>query len=186
MLDSLNNLQYYADSKWEVASPQSTSNFSAVAYAFGRMLQDSWRVPVGLICNAVGGSPTEAWIDRSTLEYKFPAILKNWIENDFIQDWVRVRAALNIRKTKDKQQRHPYAPCYLYETGIRPLEQFPLRGVIWYQGESNAHNVEAHEKLFHLLIESWRKNWADDKLPFYYVQLSSIDRPSWPWFRVIS
>lgn len=183
VLDSLNNLQYYADSRWEVASPQSTSNFSAVAYAFGRMLQDSLRVPVGLICNAVGGSPTEAWIDRSTLEYKFPAILKNWIENDFIQDWVRVRAALNIRKTKDKQQRHPYAPCYLYETGIRPLEQFPLRGVIWYQGESNAHNVEAHEKLFHLLIESWRKNWADDKLPFYYVQLSSIDRPSWPWFR---
>lgn len=183
VLDSLNNLQYFTDAQWEVASPQSVDDFSAVAYYFGRMLQDSLQVPVGLICNAIGGSPTEAWIDRSTLEYKFPAILKDWTKNDFIQDWVRGRAALNVKKSGDKHQRHPYEPCYLYESGIRPLEQFPLKGVIWYQGESNAHNMEAHEKLFHLLIESWRKNWGDENLPFYYVQLSSIDRPSWPWFR---
>ena len=51
------------------------------------MLRDSLQVPVGLICNAVGGSPTEAWIERSTLEYRFPAILKQWTGNDFIQDW---------------------------------------------------------------------------------------------------
>lgn len=183
VLDSLNNLQYYKDTQWEVASPESAKDFSAIAYYFGRMLQDSLQVPVGLICNAIGGSPTEAWIDRSTLEYKFPAILKDWTKNDFIQDWVRGRAALNVKKSADKQQRHPYEPCYLFESGILPLQQYPVKGVIWYQGESNAHNMEAHEKLFHLLVESWRKNWADENLPFYYVQLSSIDRPSWPWFR---
>lgn len=87
--------------------------------------------------------------------------------------------ASNIRKSANKQQRHPYEPCYLYESGIQPLEKFPIRGIIWYQGESNAHNVEAHEKLFHLLTKNWRENWAEE-LPFYYVQLSSIDRPSWP------
>ncbi len=183
ILDSLNNLQYYKDTKWEVASSQSVGDFSAVAYYFGKMLQDSLKAPVGLICNAIGGSPTEAWIDRNTLEYQFPAILKDWTKNDFIQDWVRGRAALNIKKSDNKWQRHPYEPCYLYESGIRPLEQFPLKGVIWYQGESNAHNFTAHEKLFRLLIESWRKNWNNDNLPFYYVQLSSIDRPSWTWFR---
>lgn len=183
VLDSLNNLQYYADTRWEVATPQSAGDFSAVAYYFGKMLHDSLQVPVGLICNAIGGSPTEAWIDRSTLEYKFPAILKHWTQNDFIQDWVRGRAALNIKKSASKLQRHPYEPCYLFEAGILPLEHFPLKGIIWYQGESNAHNMEAHEKLFHLLVESWRKNWADENLPFYYVQLSSINRPSWPWFR---
>ena len=63
------------------------------------------------------------------------------------------------------------------------MEQYPIRGVIWYQGESNAHNWEAHEKLFKLLVNSWRKNWNDACLPFYYVQLSSLNRPSWPWFR---
>ena len=183
VLDSLNHLQYYVDTKWNVCSPKTAGNFSAVAYYFGKKLQDSLQVPVGLICNAIGGSPTEAWVDRSTLEYQFPAILRNWTQNDFIQDWVRGRAALNVKKSTDKLQRHPYEPCYLYESGIRPLEQFPIKGIIWYQGESNAHNREAHEKLFKLLVESWRKNWGDASLPFYFVQLSSIDRPSWTWFR---
>lgn len=183
VLDSLNHLQYYKNAQWESATPETARNFSAIAYYFGKMLRDSLQVPVGLICNAVGGSPTEAWIDRSTLEYQFPAILRQWTRNDFIQDWVRGRAALNIKKSSYKEQRHPYEPCYLYEAGIRPLESFPIQGVIWYQGESNAHNFTAHEKLFHLLVESWRRNWDNEQMPFYYVQLSSIDRPSWPWFR---
>lgn len=183
VLDSLNHLQYYKGTQWEAATPETARNFSAIAYYFGKMLRDSLQVPVGLICNAIGGSPTEAWIDRSTLEYRFPAILKQWTGNDFIQDWVRGRAALNIKKSSYKEQRHPYEPCYLYEAGIRPLESFPIKGIIWYQGESNAHNLTTHEKLFHLLVDSWRRNWNDEQLPFYYVQLSSIDRPSWPWFR---
>ena len=119
VLDSLNHLQYYKDTEWTVCSPQTAGNFSAVAYYFGKMLQDSLQVPVGLICNAIGGSPTEAWIDRSSLEYHFPAILRNWTKNDFIQDWVRGRAALNVKKSTDKLQRHPYEPCYLYESGDR-------------------------------------------------------------------
>ena len=183
VLDSLNHLQYYKGTQWEATTPETARNFSAIAYYFGKMLRDSLQVPVGLICNAIGGSPTEAWIDRSTLEYRFPAILKQWTGNDFIQDWVRGRAALNIKKSSYKEQRHPYEPCYLYEAGIRPLESFPIKGIIWYQGESNAHNLTTHEKLFHLLVDSWRRNWNDEQLPFYYVQLSSIDRPSWPWFR---
>lgn len=176
VLDSLNHLQYYKDTEWTVCSPQTAGNFSAVAYYFGKMLQDSLQVPVGLICNAIGGSPTEAWIDRSSLEYHFPAILRNWTKNDFIQDWVRGRAALNVKKSTDKLQRHPYEPCYLYESGILPLQQFPIKGIIWYQGESNAHNREAHEKLFKLLVDSWRKNWEDNELPFimYSYQVLTV------------
>lgn len=182
VMDSLNRLQYYHDTQWTTCNEQTAGRFSAVAFAFGRMLSDSLQVPVGLILNAVGGSGTEAWIDRKTLEFDFPDILYNWTENDFIQDWVRGRAQLNIRKSAHKLQRHPYEPCYLYETGIEPLQQYPVKGVIWYQGESNAHNIEAHERLFPLLVNSWRTNWKEE-LPFYYVQLSSIDRPSWTWFR---
>lgn len=181
-LDSLNRLQYYRNTEWKECDEETANRFSAVAFAFGQMLSDSLQVPVGLILNAIGGSPTEAWVDRKTLEFELPDILNDWKQNDFIQSWARERAALNIRKAANKQQRHPYEPCYLYESGIRPLEKFPIRGIIWYQGESNAHNVEAHEKLFHLLTKNWRENWSEE-LPFYYVQLSGIDRPSWPWFR---
>jgi len=182
VMDSLNRLQYYHDAQWTACNEQTADRFSAVAFSFGKMLSDSLQVPVGLILNAVGGSGTEAWIDRKTLEFDFTDILYDWMQNDFIQDWVRGRAALNIKKSTNKLQRHPYEPCYLYETGIMPLQQYPIKGVIWYQGESNAQNIETHEHLFPLLVNSWRKNWGEE-LPFYYVQLSSIDRPSWTWFR---
>ncbi len=181
-LDSINHLHYYKETTWQKSSPSTAESFSAVAYYFGRMLRDSLQVPIGLIHNSVGGSPIEAWIDRNTLESRFPAILKDWMHNDFIQEWVRGRAVVNLGGESSKN-RHPYEPCYLYECGIEPLEQYPIQGVIWYQGESNAHNFEAHEELFKLMVNSWRENWQDEKLPFYFVQLSSLNRPSWPWFR---
>ena len=182
-LDSINQLQYYKPAQWEVCSPKTVRAFSAVAYYFGRRLQKELNMPIGLICNAVGGSPTEAWIDRRTLEYEFPRILNNWRENDFIMDWVRQRAGENIAKATDKLQRHPYEPAYLFEAGILPLAKYPIKGVIWYQGESNAHNKDAHSKLFSLLVKSWRTEFNNPQMPFYYVQLSSINRPSWGWFR---
>ncbi|MBP9578936.1 MAG: sialate O-acetylesterase, partial [Parabacteroides sp.] len=181
-LDSLNRLQYYKETKWQECTEQTAANVSAIAYEFGMMLSDSLHVPVGLIINAIGGSACESWIDRKTLEFSYPDILYSWKENDRIQPWVRERASLNVKQSSNKLQRHPYEPCYLFEAGIAPLAKYPVKGVIWYQGESNAHNIEVHEILFPLLVESWRKNW-NKELPFYYVQLSSLNRPSWTWFR---
>ena len=182
-LDSLNHLQYFHETTWQPSTPESASRFSAVGYYYGRMLRQKLGVPVGLICNAVGGAPTEAWVDRNSLETAFPNILSNWLQNDFIQDWVRGRAAKNLTNDQTKLGRHPYEPCYLYESGILPLQRYPIKGVIWYQGESNAHNKDAHAKLFSLLVDGWRQNWNNPDMPFYFVQLSSLNRPSWPWFR---
>ena len=182
-LDSINHLLYYTDPGWQICTPQTSPRFSAIGYYFAHELQDSLHCPIGIINNAIGGSPAEAWIDRTTLEYLFPEILRDWTHNDFIQDWVRGRAERNMGKEHAALQRHPYQPCYLYESSIRLLRELPITGVIWYQGESNAHNKDAHERLFPLLVQSWRKAWDNEQLPFYYVQLSSIERPSWPWFR---
>ena len=182
----LNNHDYYLPTTWQLQDKENVSGFSAVAYHFGAMLADSLGVPVGLICNAVGGAPAEAFIDRKTLEFHpvLVDILYNWKENDMIQDWCRGRAKQNIAKnSNNQQQRHPYEPCYLYETGIMPIAHYPIKGAIWYQGESNAHNIELHEVIFPTLIDSWRRTWNDEEMPFYFVQLSSINRPSWPHFR---
>lgn len=181
-LDSVNRLMHFAPAKWEKCNGQNVTEFSAVAFQFGKMLSDSLNVPIGLILNAVGGSPAESWIDRRTLEFEFPDMLYNWKDSDFIQQWVRDRTKKNIAKSANKLQRHPYEPCYLFESGILPLQGCAIKGVIWYQGESNAHNIETHEKLFPLLVQSWR-NCFGENLPFYFVQLSSHDRPSWPAFR---
>ncbi len=183
-IESVNNLNFYTPTDWQTLTPENAGDISAIAYYFGKDLQEETEIPIGLIINAVGGSNTESWIDRATLERELPQILNNWLSNDFIQPWVRSRAAQNIKNSPDKRfVRHPYEPTYLNEVGIKPLEQFPIKGIIWYQGESNAHNIEAHEELFTLLVKSWRENWSNPELPFYFVQLSSLNRPSWPTFR---
>ena len=198
-LDSVNHLQYFKPTRWVHATPETLRRFSAVGYYFGRTLRDSLQVPIGLICNAVGGSTAESWIDRETLETRYPAILRDWTRNDLIMEWARGRALKNIgARTALKEgdvygsvyatipcadhiTRHPYEPCYNFEAGILPLDHYPITGVIWYQGESNADRVEVHEDLFPLLVDSWRNYFS--AIPFYYVQLSSLNRTSWPIFR---
>ena len=184
-LAALNRHDYYVPTAWQLQDEENVSDFSAVAYHFGAMLADSLGVPVGLICNAVGGAPAESFIDRKTIEFNptLVDILYNWRQNDMIQDWCRGRATQNIAKSTNKLQRHPYEPCYLYETGIAPIACYPIQGAIWYQGESNAHNVELHETIFPTLVDCWRRTWNNPEMPFYFVQLSSIKRPSWPHFR---
>lgn len=184
-LEKLNRHDYYLPAQWQKLSPENAADFSAVAYHFGAMLSDSLNVPIGLICNAVGGATAEAFIDRKSLEYHpvLVDILYNWRQNDFVQPWVRQRASQNIANGNNPLQRHPYEPCYLHETGIAPLATYPIKGAIWYQGESNAHNAEAYEALFETMLKSWRETWNDESLPFYFVQLSSLGRPSWAHFR---
>ncbi len=195
-----NELRHMDFQGWTTASPAAVRAFSAVAFNFGRVLCDSLpEVPIGIICNAVGGSTTESWIDRTTLEWEFPNILRDWRNGDYGQPWARGRMTQNIAHALDKEspayntlQRHPYDPAYLFEAAIAPLGHLPIKGVIWYQGESNAHNIELHERLFTLLQHSWRQHFArrwicefqqKPVLPFYFVQLSSLPRPSWPAFR---
>ena len=216
-LDSVNHLQYFAPTGWTPASSDAIARFSAVGYAFGQMLRDSLQVPIGLICNAVGGSTAESWIDRETLETRYPAFLRDWLHNDLIMEWARGRAEKNLSNRPEKVEgygvvpaRHPYEPCYNFEAGILPLDHYPITGVIWYQGESNAERMEVHEELFPLLVDSWRTYFGEDgptgttyipdydgdlsnmttywfcpnkQIPFYYVQLSSLNRTCWPVFR---
>lgn len=207
-LAEVDQLRLFEARPWSVASPESVGDFSAVAYYMGKMLRDSLKVPVGIVCNAVGGTPTEAWVDRPVLEQHFSQIFRNWRGNDFVMDWVRGRAAKNVALRPEA--RHPYHPAYCYEAGMRPLEGYTFKGVAWYQGESNAHNATTYARLLRLLEESWMQRFTQtaqatarvseglDSLtpalrvqqlafarqrPFYLVQLSSIERPSWAWFR---
>lgn len=56
---------------------------------------------------------------------------------------------------------------------IHPLLPYGLAGVIWYQGEANAHQAAEYRTAFPLLINDWRKLWNRDDLPFYWVQLTA-------------
>jgi sialate O-acetylesterase len=183
VLAKTNKLEFFSGS-WQSSDSASAAGFSAVGYHFGQKIQASENVPVGLIEIALGGSPIESWIDRKTLEHheQLVGLLINWRKSDFIMPWVRERADVNLENSSVAKQRHPYEPAYNYEAGIAKLIQSPIKGVIWYQGESNTHNAELYQAEFKTLVQSWREKWHQN-LPFYYVQLSSIERPSWPSFR---
>jgi sialate O-acetylesterase len=182
-LEKTNRLNFFRG-KWALADSDALRDFSAVAYYFGKAIADDQQIPIGLIQATVGGSGTESWIDRYSMEHDdlLVDMMSNWRKSDFIDEWCRERANLNLKNASFFQQRHPYQPSYNFEAAIAPLTGLPIKGVTWYQGESNANRVELHEKLFKTLVKSWRGKWKAD-LPFYYVQLSGLDRPSWPAFR---
>lgn len=187
VLEKVNQLEYFLPTQWQEASPKTVKDFSAIAYYFAKKIYEETNIPIGIIHNAVGGSPTEAWIGRMTIEHhpRLVDMLYDWNTNDYINPWCRERGKKNMENSKNPLQRHPYQPAYLFESGMIDLVGVPIAGVIWYQGESNAHNVELHEIVLPVLVENWRNTLGNSDFPFYYVQLSSMekDRQTWGHFR---
>ncbi|MCE7059403.1 sialate O-acetylesterase [Dyadobacter sp. CY343] len=182
-LTKINRNEYFTG-QWEALSVQSAASFSAVGYYFGKKIAADQNVPVGLIQVAVGGSPTESWVDAKRLEQEpdLTEIVKDYTHSKYVMEWCRERIGQNLVNATDSKQLHPFQPGYNFQAGILPLTELPIAGVIWYQGESNAHNVDGHARIFETLVSDWRRKWGYP-FPFYYVQLSSIERPNWPEFR---
>jgi sialate O-acetylesterase len=186
-LKSCNANDYFENTGWTTSTGKNLENFSAVAYAFAYNIQKKLNVPVGIICNAIGGSPTQSWISRESMEQEHATIdlLNDTHLNPMVDTWVAKRIMLNMEDAKDSKlkSRHPYQPTMLFDSGVLPINDYKIKGVIWYLGESNAEQVELHSKLFKMLVNDWRIHFKNKDLPFYYVQLSSIDRPNWGAFR---
>ena len=186
-LQNCNANAYFENSGWTTASGENLGDFSAVAYAFAYNLQKKLNVPVGIINNAIGGSPIQSWISRESMEQTHETIdlLNDTRLNPMVDTWVAERIELNMEdQTKFKiKARHPYQPTILFDAGILPIADYNIKGVIWYQGESNTEHVGLHSDLFKMLVNDWRIHFKNAELPFYYVQLSSIDRPNWGLFR---
>lgn len=183
-LDDVNAFNYFdLSAGWQRSSDADVQQFSAIAMQMAAIVADSLKRHIGVIINSVGGSATESWIPRQALEERYPEILSDWKNNDIIQPWVRQRARENSALRDTPEQWHPYAPTYLFRAGNEPMGDYALKGVVWYQGESNAHDVKVHERLFPLLVDSWRYWQMNEKMPFLFVQLSSMNRETWPEFR---
>ena len=102
--------------------------FSAVAYYFGRDLEKALKVPVGLIVNSWGGMPCESYTSLEALDAE-PSL-----------KYLRRPGPGRSQAVRDGQEARPRrtTPTVLYNSMIHPLLNFPVKGAIWYQGESNA------------------------------------------------
>lgn len=177
---------------WQSASERSALEFSAVAWWAGKTIHQSKGVPVGLIDNSVGGSGAEAWLPREVIDARkeYAVLLgEEWIESEHIGNWARGRAKLNLG---GKAGNHPFRPGFLFDSGVRWWTDFPLTGVMWYQGETNAEILDDawNERLITDLVQGWRKVLAQPDLPFFMVQLPRIGgndplRRGWPQFRAV-
>ena len=179
------------EGQWAACSSESVPRMSAVGYYFGNKLQEQLGIPVGVIHCALGGSEMLAWIPEKVVSRKYRDCLGDgWLESKYISAWVRGRARKNMGA--DPTSPHPYKPAYLFECGLAKWRNFPVAGVIWYQGESDAElqDMEQNTQLLTDLIESWRAAFKSPELPFLMVQLPRINDSSalrryWPEFRAV-
>ena len=189
---------YFAVGGWKPSAP-GAEDFSAVAYYFGRKLQADLGVPVGLILNAVGGAPIEAFLPRATLAADpiLSPLLDDWLNNSAYPRWCRERARSDLgawfREPQGAPPHHAFELGFLFESGVQPLAGFPVRGAIWYQGESNAtdgspgapaENPAVNEHKLRTMIAAWRASFAQPDMAFLMVQLPGLNR-DWEVFREV-
>lgn len=175
---------------WTPCTPVTAATFSAVAYYFGKEIRKVTGVPVGLIHASWGGTPAESWTRKEVLNGdnelrsildRYETAVKTYPEdriryNADLDQWRKDSLAhpLGLRKKPvspvDPEQ-NSKSPTRLYNAMIHPLVPFTLKGVIWYQGESNATRAYQYRKLFPAMIRSWRQEWKAE-LPFYFVQIA--------------
>ncbi len=140
---------------WQPCTPEAVLNFSAVGYYFGRDLQKALKVPVGLIQTTWGGTRAEAWTSRPSLENN-----------------PQFTYLLDSNEPNGRKRARQHVGAALYNGMVAPLIPYAFRGVIWYQGESNAGRAYEYRTLFATMIRDWRKNWKRGDFPFLLVQLA--------------
>lgn len=185
--------------QWQICDSSSFKTMSAVAYYFGKNIVNEINIPIALINLSIGGAPLETFISSETLKNSSQFPKKNqgdWLINNTVPVWARERGKQNVGSltnvTNDVNgNNHSFKPGFAYQAGIEPILGMPIKGVLCYQGESNAQEIERvkeYAALSALMINDYRQKWKQPTLPFYYVQLSSIDSVQyksqlWPQFR---
>ncbi len=181
-------LRYSHGGAWVVSSPETADKFSAIGYLFGRNLQQSLNVPVGIICNAVGGTPAESWMSPEGLRqdpYVRDNVMAYWdkLVAQYPQQKAAWEAGLQAAGKDPANEAFgpdfvPFPPSAMYLQHVKPIVPYAIRGVVWYQGESNAWCYPLAEQYYHLLpalVRDWRRLWGEGDLPFLIVQLPDIE-----------
>lgn len=164
---SIRIMNFIAGTAWSESSPSTVGPFSPTAFFYGKSLYDSLHIPIGLIESAWGCTRVESWMTPQNIADNPDLDTATYVET----------CSLGFRVAE------------LYKKYIAPIIPFPIRGVIWYQGESNTSAVNAPGRYFDRftgMIQGWRNQWGIGDFPFYLVQLANFNAGSgddWPTVR---
>jgi len=185
--------------EWKVCSPEALAGFSAVAFFFGREIHEKEKVPVGIVTNAWGGKPIESFmsaeaiksnpdfqplLDRKAkaaeefpkLKEEYPKKLAEWEEKN-----KQTPGKAGAKPSEPKGAEDSSLASNIFNGMVNPVIPLAIKGVIWYQGESNAGRAEQYRALFPAMIKDWRKQWGQGDFPFIWVQLANFkDRQPQP------
>ncbi len=188
--------QFSCSGQWVVCSPATAGKFTAVGYFFGKAIHQELKAPVGLINNAVGGTPIESWLERSIMmgdpefnkvvlerqaktragieksEADYKVALAKWKEQAASAQAAGQPVAAEPRKPWNGAT---HMPGLLYNGEVTPITPYKIAGALWYQGESHDGN-KLYGKLLTKLIESYRQVWGEGDFPFLVVQLTSFGK----------
>lgn len=155
---------------WRVASPETVGGFTAVGWWFGTDLARAFdlEVPIGLVDISWGGTRIEPWIPLDAMA-----------KSDFKQtaDELAARiAAFDADPASGGKApgTQPHEPAAIYNAMMAPWIAYPVRGAIWYQGESNSGEPDNYRKLLPLLIRSWREKSGNADMAWGVVQLAAF------------
>jgi sialate O-acetylesterase len=192
------------DASWTLCTPETAAEFSAVAYFFARDLVShdgvkQEHVPIGLIDSTWGGTPVAAWMSLDGLSSD-AGLMPQFAERvAMVENQSEVSAMLDAEKRDDAKARaagqpltkHPWhpnpvswGPTELFNGMVAPAINFTIKGVIWYQGETDsaAGRAPLYERTFPAMITDWRTRWGEGDFPFLFVQLSSFtSTPAETW-----
>jgi sialate O-acetylesterase len=182
---------------WVSASPKTVGQFTAVGYFFARDVHKVLNVPIGIILSAWGGTPIESWMSEEArastslagllaerwekAKEKWPPARVAHYASD-LDAWQKAEAEAEAHHSKNPlpwppppaSDDSPALPGGLFNGMIAPLQPGALRGILWYQGESNTEHASEYGELLKAMIRSWRSGWLQGDLPFYFVQLANF------------
>ena len=163
------------DAEWKVCASENVlsggwEGFSALGYYFSKRLTEELGIPIGFIQSAYGGSKIHPWIQ--------PDVLKRYESlKEYYDEWSMAESAYAQNPLAD----HPFSPytewdvlkpSTLYNAMVYPFLPFPVKGILWYQGESNVGDGPVYTERLEAVAETFRKSWMDSHLPFFIAQIA--------------
>lgn len=176
---------------WTLSNPETAKEFSAVAWYFARDIASRQHVTIGLIDATWGGTVGESWV-RLTALGEDASLAPIFVSRGKMTDTAADAPAEELYEKRQQDEakaagkaipKFPWhaplmswGPGLLWNGMIAPLTPLPIRGVLWYQGESNSAlaRVHSYDRVMRTLIEDWRRQWGIGDFPFLYVQISNF------------